>query len=77
MLECIRKLVEVDQDWVPQSADASLYIRPTFIGIEVGISAKVVLGLEHVHSLHTVKPASTGSVALFVRVNTEYFSPHP
>ncbi|XP_031415227.1 branched-chain-amino-acid aminotransferase, mitochondrial [Clupea harengus] len=40
MLECIRKLVEVDQDWVPQSADASLYIRPTFIGIEpsLGVS---------------------------------------
>ena len=35
MLECIRKLVEVDQEWVPYSLDASLYIRPTFIGIEV------------------------------------------
>lgn len=35
LLECIRKLVEVDQEWVPYSLDASLYIRPTFIGIEV------------------------------------------
>lgn len=35
LLECIRKLVEVDQEWVPYSQDASLYIRPTFIGIEV------------------------------------------
>lgn len=35
LLECIRKLVEVDQDWVPHSQDASLYIRPTFIGTEV------------------------------------------
>ncbi|XP_064171172.1 branched-chain-amino-acid aminotransferase, mitochondrial [Anguilla rostrata] len=34
MLECIRKLVELDQEWVPYSTDASLYIRPTFIGIE-------------------------------------------
>lgn len=34
-MECIRKLVEVDQDWVPYSLDASLYIRPTYIGIEV------------------------------------------
>nr|XP_057904540.1 branched-chain-amino-acid aminotransferase, mitochondrial [Doryrhamphus excisus] len=34
LLECIRKLVEVDQEWVPYSQDASLYIRPTFIGIE-------------------------------------------
>lgn len=40
LLECIRKLVEVDQDWVPFSQDASLYIRPTFIGIEpsLGVS---------------------------------------
>ncbi|KAA0705750.1 Branched-chain-amino-acid aminotransferase, cytosolic [Triplophysa tibetana] len=32
--ECIKKLVEVDQEWVPYSTEASLYIRPTFIGIE-------------------------------------------
>ncbi|XP_029015116.1 branched-chain-amino-acid aminotransferase, mitochondrial isoform X1 [Betta splendens] len=38
--ECIRKLVEVDQEWVPYSQDASLYIRPTFIGTEpsLGVS---------------------------------------
>ncbi|XP_064178178.1 branched-chain-amino-acid aminotransferase, cytosolic-like [Anguilla rostrata] len=34
MLECIRKLVEVDQEWVPYNTDASLYIRPTFIGTQ-------------------------------------------
>uniref|UniRef100_A0A673ZBB2 Branched-chain-amino-acid aminotransferase n=1 Tax=Salmo trutta TaxID=8032 RepID=A0A673ZBB2_SALTR len=40
LLECIRKLVEVDQEWVPYSLDASLYIRPTYIGIEpsLGVS---------------------------------------
>ncbi len=38
LLECIKKLIEVDQDWVPYSQDASLYIRPTFIGIEVSFS---------------------------------------
>lgn len=40
LLECIKKLVEVDQDWVPFSQDASLYIRPTFIGTEpsLGVS---------------------------------------
>lgn len=40
LLECIRKLVEVDQEWVPYSLDASLYIRPTFIGTEpsLGVS---------------------------------------
>lgn len=35
LLECIRRLVEIDQDWVPRSDSASLYIRPTFISTEV------------------------------------------
>ncbi|XP_069493845.1 branched-chain-amino-acid aminotransferase, cytosolic-like [Ambystoma mexicanum] len=34
LLDCIRKLIEVDQEWVPYSDTASLYIRPTFIGTE-------------------------------------------
>ncbi|XP_062841036.1 branched-chain-amino-acid aminotransferase, mitochondrial [Trichomycterus rosablanca] len=40
LLKCINKLVELDQDWVPRSLDASLYIRPTFIGVEpsLGVS---------------------------------------
>lgn len=36
LLECIRRLVEVDQDWVPGSAGTSLYVRPVLIGNEVG-----------------------------------------
>lgn len=39
LLECIKKLVDIDQEWVPYSQEASLYIRPTFIGIEVKFSA--------------------------------------
>lgn len=35
LLECIRRLVEIDQDWVPHSDSDSLYIRPTFISMEV------------------------------------------
>ncbi|XP_043915414.1 branched-chain-amino-acid aminotransferase, cytosolic-like isoform X2 [Protopterus annectens] len=34
LLACIQKLIEVDQEWVPHSTTASLYIRPTFIGME-------------------------------------------
>ncbi|XP_068959506.1 branched-chain-amino-acid aminotransferase, mitochondrial isoform X1 [Petaurus breviceps papuanus] len=36
LLECIRRLVEVDEDWVPSGDErkASLYIRPTLIGNE-------------------------------------------
>ena len=27
LLQCIRKLVQIDQEWVPHSASSSLYIR--------------------------------------------------
>lgn len=43
LLECIKKLVEVDQEWVPYSQDASLYIRPTFIGTEVRLAPSQTL----------------------------------
>ena len=36
LLESIRRLVEGDKDWVPDSPGASLYVRPFFIGNEVG-----------------------------------------
>uniref|UniRef100_A0A8B9MA13 branched-chain-amino-acid transaminase n=1 Tax=Accipiter nisus TaxID=211598 RepID=A0A8B9MA13_9AVES len=34
LLECIRALLRLEQEWVPRSDSASLYIRPTFIGTE-------------------------------------------
>ncbi|XP_031721486.1 branched-chain-amino-acid aminotransferase, cytosolic isoform X1 [Anarrhichthys ocellatus] len=40
LLECIRRLVEIDQDWVPHSDSASLYIRPTFLGTEQSLGIK-------------------------------------
>ncbi|KAL7882426.1 hypothetical protein SRHO_G00000840 [Serrasalmus rhombeus] len=40
LLECIRKLLEVDQEWVPQSDSASLYIRPTYVGTESSLGVK-------------------------------------
>ncbi|XP_073336701.1 branched-chain-amino-acid aminotransferase, cytosolic [Pagrus major] len=40
LLECIRRLVEIDQDWVPHSNESSLYIRPTFIGNEPCLGLK-------------------------------------
>ncbi|KAA8580003.1 hypothetical protein FQN60_005538, partial [Etheostoma spectabile] len=39
-LECIRRLVETDQDWVPHSDSASLYIRPTFIATEPALGLR-------------------------------------
>ncbi|XP_046879219.1 branched-chain-amino-acid aminotransferase, cytosolic-like [Hypomesus transpacificus] len=40
LLECVRRLVELDQSWVPQSDSASLYIRPTFLGTEASLGVK-------------------------------------
>ena len=34
LVECIRRLVVVDQEWVPHDTSSSLYIRPTMIGTE-------------------------------------------
>ncbi|XP_053575057.1 branched-chain-amino-acid aminotransferase, cytosolic [Bombina bombina] len=39
-LQCIMKLIEVDNEWVPHSTSASLYIRPTFIGTEPSLGVK-------------------------------------
>lgn len=33
-INCISRLVSIDQEWVPHTESASLYIRPTLIGIE-------------------------------------------
>nr|XP_020735768.1 branched-chain-amino-acid aminotransferase, cytosolic isoform X1 [Odocoileus virginianus texanus] len=40
LLECIRQLVKLDEEWVPYSTSASLYIRPTFIGTEPSLGVK-------------------------------------
>ncbi|CAF4134665.1 unnamed protein product, partial [Rotaria sordida] len=41
LLECIKKLIQVDADWVPRSTSSTLYVRPTFIGTEptLGVGA--------------------------------------
>ncbi|KAF6338884.1 branched chain amino acid transaminase 1 [Rhinolophus ferrumequinum] len=40
LLKCIQQLVKLDQEWVPYSTSASLYIRPTFIGTEPSLGVK-------------------------------------
>ncbi|XP_067914985.1 branched-chain-amino-acid aminotransferase, cytosolic isoform X2 [Heterodontus francisci] len=40
LLACIKKLVEIDKEWVPYSKSASLYIRPVFIGTEPSLGLK-------------------------------------
>jgi len=41
LLECIKKLVKIDADWVPTSKSSTLYVRPCLIGTEptLGVSA--------------------------------------
>lgn len=47
LAQCIRKLIQVDQEWVPHSASSSLYVRPTMIGTEpsLGVAASGVAEL--------------------------------
>lgn len=40
-IKCISRLVSIDQEWVPHTEQASLYIRPTLIGIDVSILSKI------------------------------------
>lgn len=35
LVKCIKRLVSIDQEWVPHLEGSSLYIRPTLIGIDV------------------------------------------
>lgn len=35
LIKCINRLISIDQEWVPHCEAASLYIRPTLIGIDV------------------------------------------
>ncbi|EDO35327.1 predicted protein [Nematostella vectensis] len=37
MVECIRKLIHLEREWVPHSNTCSLYIRPTMIGTQASL----------------------------------------
>lgn len=41
LVQCLNKLISIDQEWVPHSEASSLYIRPTLIGIDgtLGVSS--------------------------------------
>ena len=34
LVHCLRKLIQIEQEWVPHTSSSSLYLRPTMIGIE-------------------------------------------
>ncbi|XP_077294097.1 branched chain amino acid transaminase [Arctopsyche grandis] len=68
MIKCLNRLISIDQEWVPHCEAASLYIRPTLIGIDptLGVasseSALLYAILSPVGSYF--KSASDGSVSL-------------
>ncbi|KAG5862350.1 hypothetical protein JTB14_003303 [Gonioctena quinquepunctata] len=35
LVKCLMRLIQIDQEWVPHSEQASLYIRPSLIGVDV------------------------------------------
>lgn len=37
LIKCLKKLVSVDQEWVPYSTSSTLYIRPTMIATEAAL----------------------------------------
>lgn len=40
VMEGLRTLIRTDQDWVPNTPGASLYIRPTMVATEAGLGVK-------------------------------------
>lgn len=34
MIKCLKRLIQIDRDWIPHTTSSSLYIRPTFIATD-------------------------------------------
>lgn len=34
---CLKRLIKIEQEWIPHSETSSLYLRPTFIGTDVRV----------------------------------------
>ena len=56
MLEATLKLVELDQDWVPTTPSASLYIRPFEICTDIDLGLH---GIEHARMLIILSPVGS------------------
>lgn len=42
-IKCLSRLISIDQEWVPHCETASLYIRPTVIGVDVSMIDNIVI----------------------------------
>jgi len=72
-LESVRALVEVDQAWVDDSPEASLYLRPTMIATEVGLGVRPSNAYTYLLIACPVGPYFSGGVKpVTVWLSTEY-----
>lgn len=62
LIKCIRRLVQIDQEWVPHSESSTVYIRPTLIGTEVR-------PLAYLFSIHLVYRIAKGLLPNKSRIN--------
>jgi len=56
LVHCIRKLIQIEQEWVPHTSSSSLYLRPTMIGIEPTLGVAPALEAELFVILSPVGP---------------------
>ncbi|XP_068962957.1 branched-chain-amino-acid aminotransferase, cytosolic-like isoform X2 [Petaurus breviceps papuanus] len=76
LLKCIQELVRLEQEWVPYSTSASLYVRPTLIGTEASLGVKkptkallfvILCPVGPYFSSGTLKPVSLWANPKYVR----------
>jgi branched-chain amino acid aminotransferase len=71
--ESVRALVEVDQAWVDDRPEASLYLRPTMIATEVGLGVRPSNAYTYLLIACPVGPYFSGGVKpVTVWLSTEY-----
>lgn len=73
LIKCMKRLIQIDQEWVPHSETSTLYIRPTLIGTEAtfGVmapeSALLFVVLSPVSAYY--KTSTDGAVSIFADPN--------
>lgn len=76
LLKCVSELIRIDQDWIPDADNCSLYVRPTIIATEPSLGVKppdsamlfVITGpVGPYFSTGTFQPVSLLADASFVR----------
>ena len=62
LVKCIRRLIQLDQEWVPHHESSSLYIRPTMIGTEPTLGVGAANEVELFVTLSPVGPYFAGGL---------------